>query len=51
MNTDAEQQGLAGRARHSVRAVFGLQRGGAHGMMRPTFGIRVHPCLSVVKNK
>jgi hypothetical protein len=27
----------AGRARHSARAVFCLAKGGAHGVMRPTF--------------
>ena len=29
--------GEAGRARHSVRAVVCLAKGGAHGVTRPTF--------------
>jgi len=38
----------AGRARHSVRAVVCLAKGGAHGVTRPTFSVSEHECANVI---
>ena len=37
--------GEAGRARHSVRAVVCLAKGGAHRVTRPTFSVSQHECV------
>jgi hypothetical protein len=40
--------GVAGRARHSVRAALGQAHDGAHGVTRPTFSVFEHECVNVI---
>ena len=40
--------GVAGRARHSVRAALGETHDGAHGVTRPTFSASGHECVHVL---
>jgi len=37
--TLGDPESTEGRARHSVRAVVGFEKAGAHGVTRPTFAV------------